>query len=112
MNKHHYIWYQGRTRLEHRVVWEQNYGPIPDGMLVHHLNGDPADNRPENLALVSRRRHYYIHPHPRTGTGVGHMEDSYYVRPGVCADCGIEIRSYKATRCRSCARKAVYRGRS
>jgi hypothetical protein len=105
MNTHRYIWYQGKVRLEHRVVWEQNFGPIPAGLLVHHINGDPLDNRPENLALVSRRRHYYIHPHPRLGTGVGHMEGSYYVRPGVCVDCGGPTKRHTSKRCRSCSKK-------
>ncbi|HXH35725.1 MAG TPA: HNH endonuclease [Plantibacter sp.] len=29
--------------------------------VVHHINGDPADDRLENLAVVSRREHLAIH---------------------------------------------------
>lgn len=33
----------------HRLVLEAFVGPCPDGMECRHLNGDPADNRLENL---------------------------------------------------------------
>lgn len=47
--------------LEHRHVVEQQL----DRMLethehVHHINGEPADNRPENLQVMSRGEHMAI----------------------------------------------------
>lgn len=38
----------------HRKIWEEANGPIPEGMLVDHINGDTHDNRLENLRLASR----------------------------------------------------------
>jgi DNA-binding XRE family transcriptional regulator len=35
----------------HRLVWIFFNGPIPDGMLVNHKNGQKDDNRPWNLEL-------------------------------------------------------------
>lgn len=52
-------------RLLHRRVWLDNFGPIPEGMHVHHRNGDWRDNRPENLELVSASGHHSQHMRER-----------------------------------------------
>jgi len=39
-----------RYFFEHRLIWSDANGPIPDGTCIHHLNGIKADNRLENLA--------------------------------------------------------------
>lgn len=35
----------------HRMVYEAFNGPIPDGLLVRHVNDNSEDNRPENLLV-------------------------------------------------------------
>lgn len=51
-----------RSRL-HRVVWEHAHGKaVPDGMHIHHVNGDSFDNRPENLLAVEPGEHRRLHP--------------------------------------------------
>jgi hypothetical protein len=34
----------------HRLVTNAFIGPLPDGLITRHLNGDKTDNRPVNLA--------------------------------------------------------------
>lgn len=42
---------------KHRKVWQDANGPIPDGMCVIFLDGDPMNCSIDNLALVSRADH-------------------------------------------------------
>lgn len=42
---------------EHRLIWEKYHGAIPQGWVIHHLNGIKTDNRIENLAAMPRKQH-------------------------------------------------------
>lgn len=58
----------GRQELRHRFVMEEQLGaPIPHGLIVHHINEDRTDNRPENLKLMTHAEHSAHHnqKHPR-----------------------------------------------
>lgn len=43
--------------LKHRLVWEEAYGPIPEGHNVIFLDGNKMNVELENLALVDKEEH-------------------------------------------------------
>ena len=43
---------------EHIVVWErEHHKPLPNGWVVHHLNGIKDDNSPANLVGLPDKQH-------------------------------------------------------
>lgn len=51
----------GRSYPFARAVVEAYHGPIPSGSVVHHVNGDPSDDHPENLQVLTRSEHAKAH---------------------------------------------------
>ena len=43
----------GRLLYAHRIIWEMQHGPIPDGMWIDHANRNEWDNRMSNLRIAS-----------------------------------------------------------
>ena len=60
-NEYTMVKHKGYSKIEHRVIWEKHNGPIPKGMLIHHINGNKKDNRIENLQMMSFHEHMQLH---------------------------------------------------
>lgn len=43
----------GKQEMVHRVIWQIVNGPIPDGMVIDHMDGNPLNNSIGNLRVVS-----------------------------------------------------------
>jgi len=46
----------------HRIIWEMINGPIPSGLVVDHINRTRADNRIENLRVITSRENFLNSP--------------------------------------------------
>ena len=52
----------GKERPVHILLMEEILGrPLKENEVVHHINGDKRDNRPENLQVLDRRKHTSLH---------------------------------------------------
>jgi HNH endonuclease len=58
------VWVAGRAVAAHRLVaaslLERDLEP---GEVVHHVNGNKTDNRPENLRVLPSQRHHMTLEH-------------------------------------------------
>ena len=53
--------YGGRYALEHILVAERALGkPLPAEAVVHHVNHNPLDNRPENLVVCQDQSYHRL----------------------------------------------------
>jgi len=52
---------KGQQLLVHRVVYEDLVGPIPDGMVIHHLCGNKACANFRHLCPLSPALHRQVH---------------------------------------------------
>ena len=54
----------------HRVVAEQMLGrELEKGEIVHHIDGDKWNNKPENLQVMTQSEHIKLHLHEKKGVG-------------------------------------------
>jgi hypothetical protein len=52
----------GTHAYEYRLIASEMLGrPLADGEIVHHINGDCTDNRPENLRVMTQSEHVKAH---------------------------------------------------
>lgn len=77
--------YKSRCIREHVLVMERHLGRfLVHGELVHHINGDPKDNRIDNLRLTTFKDHRRFHRVDKSGYR--------------CVDCGSDQTYYYSKR--------------
>jgi len=67
LNNGGYKWVtrDGKILLIHRLVWEEQYGIILEGMDIHHKDGNKQNNKLENLEMLTRKQHKQRHKEMR-----------------------------------------------
>lgn len=80
-------------KYQHRLVMEKILGrPLRRAEIVHHLDGDPKNNDPANLRVMSQAAHLREHNRarsvgPKSCVRCGFVWHSYVERPGRCESC-------------------------
>lgn len=54
-------WVDEDGEYTHRNVYRAEFGPIPSGYDVHHINMDKENNRSQNLIALPRAFHKWFH---------------------------------------------------
>lgn len=78
---------RGRV-LQHRRIWFDANGVIPEGGVIHHINGDKTDNRLENLELCDRSGHMKEH-YPNGFHSEAWNKGKTEYSNVVCQECGV-----------------------
>lgn len=75
-----YGWARGYGHA-HKLFWEQENGPVPEGMVIHHLCHQPSCVNVSHMQLKTLREHRLLHPEARRDSDLSD-EDIALIRAG------------------------------
>lgn len=64
-----------------RKIWEEHYGEIPKGYVIHHIDGDTKNDRIENLRCMSKSEHKKLHEKEKTVFASQNTEQKLFASP-------------------------------
>ena len=94
--------------VEHRLVIEKSLGRfLKSGEVVHHLNGNTADNRLKNLKLFASHSDHMKKAHPNH---TGHFKKTVGKINIICKVCNKNFIDYKTNTRTFCSQKCSWQG--
>lgn len=113
-----HLWFGGRIRPAHQVVYEKAKGAIPDGLELDHLCRNPSCVNPDHLEAVTHKENMRrsVSPIAKTGENAscpyGHpytAANTYWRPDGEGRQCRVCIRVWKENRrSKQCPQGHVY----
>jgi hypothetical protein len=101
-----YICVEGTGIAEHRYLVEQREGrKLMSSEVVHHVDGDPLNNDPNNLVVLSRSEHLRLHA---TGSHRKRWSEEEKARARNLHDVGMTIQQVSKVLGRPFSSTAVY----
>jgi HNH endonuclease len=85
---------RGRYFYAHRVAWEAEHGPIPEGMVIHHRCETKSCINVEHMELVAHREHMSRHRTRPNDFDINAYQRSWYR----AADGAAKKRAYRRKR--------------
>lgn len=94
----------------HRYVWEKAFGAIPEGLHVHHVDGDPSNNALENLTLVTPEKHVKLHREMGIVYGSFPLDEfpTKILIEKICPRCGVKFKTDNIAR-KYCSRSCMHK---
>lgn len=88
-------WQGGGMRSAYKVAYVDKYGPVPDGLELDHVCGQPRCVRPDHLEPVTHRENCIRANPPKTHCPHGHALEGVNV-----------FHDGQSRKCRQCVRRA------
>lgn len=79
-----YLSVNNKNRAAHQVIWEFVNGEIPHRMEIDHIDGDPSNNRIDNLRLVTHGQNMQNQHHPRSNNKTSGVKGVHWDKDRGC----------------------------
>ena len=69
-------WVNGKQEYLHRYIYAKENGTIQKGIIIHHKDDNPFNNKPSNLIPITRSQHSKMHIDKNANQNNRHLEEA------------------------------------